>query len=208
LDFVSKVTQILNAIDSGDRQAASQLLPLVYQELRQLAAARLAAERPGQTLDATALVHEAWLRLVGPAGAARLWAGQTHFFAAAAEAMRRILVENARHKARLKHGGGRRRQELRPDLVAVRQPDEELLALDAALTKFAQDDPLKARLVELRYFAGLTGDQAAEILGISRRTADRHWVFARAWLRRELQLDWDDRKNDNFRGARDDGSSH
>src|SRR5262249_24104706 len=147
-----------------------------------LAAAQLAGEKPGQTLDATALVHEAYLRLVGDEG----FANRRHFFAAAAEAMRRILVENARRKARVKHGGGRRRQALRPDRVPAPGQDEDLLALDEALAKFAARDPLKARLVELRYFGGLTGDQAAEILGISPSTADRHWVFARAWLRREM----------------------
>jgi RNA polymerase sigma factor (TIGR02999 family) len=183
---MTDVTQILSAIEQGDPHAPGQLLPLVYDELRRLAAQRLAQERPGQTLDATALVHEAYLRLVGP-GPGQAWDSRGHFFAAAAEAMRRILVENARRKARIKHGAGRRREELDPDLVAARGQDEELLALDAALAKFAARDPLKARLVELRYFAGLTGDQAAEVLDISPSTADRHWVFARAWLRRELE---------------------
>jgi RNA polymerase sigma factor (TIGR02999 family) len=158
---------------------------MVYEELRKLATARLAQEAPGNTLDATALVHEAYLRLVGPADDDH-WDSRGHFFAAAATAMRRILIERARHKQRLRHGGGRRRQELPPDLSAP-EPDEELLALDAALAKLAERDPLKARLVELRYFAGLTGDQASEILGISPSTADRHWVYARAWLRREVQ---------------------
>ena len=182
------VTQALSAIEQGDPTAAGQLLPLVYDELRKLAAARLAREAPGNTLDATALVHEAYVRLVGPAPAGR-WASRGHFFAAAAAAMRRILIDRARHKQRLRHGGGRRRQELRPDLVAAPGPDEELLALDAALARFAERDPLKARLVELRYFAGLTGAQAAEALGISPSTADRHWVYARAWLRREMRAD-------------------
>jgi RNA polymerase sigma factor (TIGR02999 family) len=180
---MNEVTRILSDLARGDAHAADQLLPLVYDELRRMAAVQLAGERPGQTLDATALVHEAYLRLVGDAG----FANRRHFFAAAGEAMRRILVENARHKARIKHGGGRRRQELHPDLIAAPEPDEEILALDAALAKFAEREPLKARLVELRYFAGLTGDQAAEILGISPTTADRHWVFARAWLRREME---------------------
>jgi RNA polymerase sigma factor (TIGR02999 family) len=183
---MSDVTRLLNAVEQGDPHAAAQLLPLVYDELRQLAAARLAREAPGNTLDATALVHEAYVRLVGPADADR-WAHRGHFFAAAATAMRRILIERARRKRRLRHGGGRRRQELHPDLVAAPEPDEQLLALDAALAQLAERDPLKARLVELRYFAGLTGDQAAEILGISSSTADRHWVFARAWLRRAVQ---------------------
>ncbi len=169
----------------SDPQAADELLPLNYDELRRLAAARLAHEAPGQTLDATALVHEAYLRLVGPGDADR-WDNRVHFFAAAATAMRRILIERARRRQSEKHGGGRYRQELGPDLAAAPEPDTDLLALDAALAKLAERDPLKARLVELRYFAGLTGDQAAEILGISPSTADRHWVFARAWLRREI----------------------
>lgn len=206
---MSEVTQILKAIDAGDHHAAQQLLPVVYQELRRLAATQMAAERPGQTLNATALVHEAWLRLVGPPeGDGRTWTGRRHFFGAAAEAMRRILVENARRKARLKHGGGRQRQDLHSDLVAHPEPDENLLALDAALAKFANCDPLKARLVELRYFAGLTGDQAAEILGIPPRTADRHWVYARAWLRRELDAAPDEKKIAKFGGAGNEDLSH
>jgi RNA polymerase sigma factor (TIGR02999 family) len=179
---MSEVTRLLEAANRGDRQAAAELLPLVYDELRKLAAVRLAQEKPGQTLEATALVHEAYLRLVGD----QQFDGRGHFFAAAAEAMRRILVDAARRKKRLRHGGGRRRQELRPDLVAAAVPNEQLLSLDAALAKFAQHDALKARLVELRYFAGLTGDQAAQVLGISPKTADRYWVYARAWLRREM----------------------
>jgi RNA polymerase sigma factor (TIGR02999 family) len=182
---MSELTRILSAIEQGEPSAAGRLLPLVYDELRKLAAQRLAQEKPGQTLEATALVHEAYLRLVD-GDQARHWNNRGHFFAAAAEAMRRILVEGARRKARLKHGGGRRRRELHPDLAAAPEPDEDLLALDAALAKLAHTDPLKARLVELRYFAGLTGDQAAQTLGIAPRTADRHWVFARAWLRREM----------------------
>jgi RNA polymerase sigma factor (TIGR02999 family) len=182
---MSDATRLLNAIERGDPAAAEQLLPLVYDELRQLAAHKLAQEKPGQTLDATALVHEAYVRLVGAENGER-WDGLGHFFAAAATAMRRILIDRARHKQRLRHGGGRQRQQLHPDLAAA-EPDEELLALDEALARLAERDPLKARLVELRYFAGLTGDQAAEILGISPSTADRHWVFARAWLRREVQ---------------------
>jgi RNA polymerase sigma factor (TIGR02999 family) len=186
------VTCILNAIEKCDPQAAESLLPLVYDELRKLAAAKLTQEKPGQTLQATALVHEAYLRLVAThesdaVGAGKHWDGRNHFFAAAAEAMRRILVERARHRQRIVHGGGRQRRDLLPDLVAAPEPDENLLALDDALTKLAAQDATKARLVELRYFAGLTGDQAAEILGISPSTADRYWVFARAWLRRELQ---------------------
>jgi RNA polymerase sigma factor (TIGR02999 family) len=187
---MNEVTRILSAIDQGDPQAAAQLLPLVYDELRQLAAARLANETPGITLDATALVHEAYLRLVaspqGERGEEPRWDNRGHFFAAAATSMRRILIERARRKQRRIHGGGRRRQELHPDLVAAAVPNEQLLSLDAALAKLAQHDSLKARLVELRYFAGLTGDQAAQILGISPKTADRYWVYARAWLRREM----------------------
>jgi RNA polymerase sigma factor (TIGR02999 family) len=182
---MSEVTRILSAIEQGDPQAAEQLLPLVYQELRKLAAQKLAQEKPGQTLEATALVHEAYLRLVGP-GDADGWDNRGHFFAAAATAMRRILIERARHKRRIIHGGGRQRQELHPDLVAAPEANDDLLALDAALAKLARHDPVKARLVEMRYFAGLTGDQAAEVLGISPKTADRYWVYARAWLRREM----------------------
>jgi RNA polymerase sigma factor (TIGR02999 family) len=183
---MNEVTRILSDLARGDAHAAAELLPLVYDELRKLAAARLARELPGNTLDATALVHEAYVRLVGPADADK-WDNRAHFFAAAATAMRRILIDRARQKQQLIHGGGRRRQELHPDLVAAPEPDEQLLALDAALARLAERDPLKARLVELRYFAGVTGDQAAQILGISPSTADRHWVYARAWLRREVQ---------------------
>jgi RNA polymerase sigma factor (TIGR02999 family) len=182
---MSDVTQILAAIDQGDPHAAEQLLPLVYGELRKLAAAKLAQDAPGQTLQATALVHEAYLRLVGPGDVDR-WANRGHFFAAAATAMRRILVERARRKGRFVHGGGRRRQELHPDLLAAPPPSDDVLALDAALATLAGHDPVKARLVELRYFAGLTGDQAAAVLGISPKTADRYWVYSRAWLRREM----------------------
>jgi RNA polymerase sigma factor (TIGR02999 family) len=186
---MSEVTRILSAMERGDPQAAAQLLPLVYDELRQLAAQRLAEEKAGQTLQPTALVHEAYLRLVDSErrGSSQPWDSRRHFFAAAAEAMRRILIENARRKRRHKHGGGRQRQELSDDLAFASTPDEDLIALDEALRKFAQKHPLQARLVELRYFAGLTGEEAAAVLGISASTADRHWVFARAWLRRELQ---------------------
>jgi RNA polymerase sigma factor (TIGR02999 family) len=178
------LTRVLDAAASGDPQAASQLLPLVYDELRRLAAARLANEAPGQTLDATGLVHEAYLRLVGPADGRR-WADRGHFFAAAAQAMRRILIDSARRKLAQKRGGGLQRQPLDP--VPAPGPDEELLALDEALHKLAAIDPLKARLVELRYFAGLTGEQAAAALGISPTTADRHWAYARAWLQTEVR---------------------
>jgi RNA polymerase sigma factor (TIGR02999 family) len=180
---MTEVTKILCAIEQGNPQAAEQLLPLVYDELRRLAAQKMTQEKLGQTLNATGLVHEAYLRLVGD----QHFDNRGHFFAAAAEAMRRILVEKARHKKRAIHGGGRIRKELHPDLVAAPEVDEDLLALDDALNRLARLDPAKAKLVELRYFAGLTGDQAAAILGISPSTADRFWVYARAWLRRELQ---------------------
>lgn len=180
---MSDVTRLIEAADQGDRQAAADLLPLVYEELRKLAAARMTGEAAGHTLDATALVHEAYLRLLGD----QQFNGRGHFFAAAATAMRRILIERARKKGRRKHGGDRQRQEWNPDLIAAPVPDDELLALDAALARLSERDPVKARLVELRYFAGLTGEQAAEILGISPKTADRYWVYARAWLRREME---------------------
>jgi RNA polymerase sigma factor (TIGR02999 family) len=187
---MNDVSELLDRIAQGERSAAEGLLPLVYEELRKLAAARLARESPGNTLEATALVHEAYLRLVAGPQRQReqepLWDNRGHFFAAAANAMRRILIERARRKQRGIHGGGRRRRQLRPDVVAAAVPNAQLLSLDAALTKFAQHDALKARLVELRYFAGLTGDQAAEILSISPKTADRYWAYARAWLRREM----------------------
>jgi RNA polymerase sigma factor (TIGR02999 family) len=185
---MTELTRILSAVEQGDPQAARQLLPLVYDELRKLAAQRLAEERPGQTLQATALVHEAYLRLVsGERGASPPWDSRRHFFAAAAEAMRRILIESARRKRRLKHGGGRQRQELPPNLAGPPAPDDDVIALDTALARLAESHPVHARLVDLRYFAGLSGDEAAAVLGISPSTADRHWVFARAWLRRELQ---------------------
>ncbi len=183
---MSDVTRILSQIESGDPSAAEQLLPLVYDELRKLAAAKLAQEKSGQTLQATALVHEAYVRLVGSADAGT-WDHRGHFFAAAATAMRRILIERARRKQRKIHGGGRQRQEFNPERIVMPAPDDDLLALDAALAKLAQQDPVKSRLVELRFFAGLTGDQAALILGISPKTADRYWVYARAWLRREME---------------------
>jgi RNA polymerase sigma factor (TIGR02999 family) len=204
---MNDVTRILSAIEQGDPNAAGQLLPLVYGELRKAAAQKLARESPGQTLQATALVHEAYMRLVGN-GAAQGWSGRGHFFAAAATAMRRILIERARHKRRQIHGGGLRRRELHPDLVATPEPDDDLLALDAALAKLAERDPVKARLVELRYFAGLTGEAAAELLGISARTADRYWVYARAWLRREMDGAGPDEEIEKSPGAGDDLSSH
>ncbi len=182
---MNEVTRILSAIEAGDPNAAADLLPLVYDELRQLAAARLAAEKPGQTLQPTALVHEAYLRLVGD-GERRGWDGRGHFFAAAAEAMRRILVENARRRMRKKRGGERARVDL--DAVAPVAPtvDEDLLDLDDALTRLVEADPAAAELVKLRYFAGLSIPQAAEALGIGARSADRLWAYARAWLRDAL----------------------
>jgi RNA polymerase sigma factor (TIGR02999 family) len=175
------VTQVLSAIEQGDPHAAERLLPLVYDELRQLAAQKLAQEKPGQTLQATALVHEAYLRLVDVEQAQR-WNSRGHFFAAAAEAMRRILVEQARHKQRHKHGGGRRRVALDADQLAYRSADEELLTIHDALDRLAAEDPPAAELVKLRYFAGLSVEQAAEALGVPRSTAYAHWAYARASL--------------------------
>jgi RNA polymerase sigma factor (TIGR02999 family) len=181
---MADVTQILAQIEEGDRSAADQLLPLVYDELRRLAAAKMAREHPGQTLQATDLVHEAYVKMVG--GRERpSYRDRRHFFAAAANAMRRILVDKARAKSTLKRGGGHHRQPLED--LAEELPDEELLALHDALNRLQAEDPLKAQLVELRYFVGLTGDQAADVLGISPSTADRHWAFARAWLQAEVR---------------------
>jgi RNA polymerase sigma factor (TIGR02999 family) len=184
---MSEVTRILSAVAQGDPQAASQLLPLVYDELRQLAAHRLAHQTPGQTLQPTALVHEAYLRLVGDAGS-HDWDSRGHFFAAAAEAMRRILVENARRKGRRKHGGDRTRCHLDAAAEPVAAPEvrEDLLALDDALTNLAAADAQAAQLVQLRYFAGLSIPEAGQALGVSPRTADRLWAFARLWLLREI----------------------
>ena len=183
---MNEVTRILSAIDQGDSQAAEQLLPLVYGELRKLAAQRLTNEKPGQTLQATALVHEAYVRLVGPDGGQN-WDGRGHFFAAAAEAMRRILIDNARRKRTEKHGGGHRRQDLDEVEIFAGAPAEDLLALDEALTRLAAEDPSKAELVKLRYFAGLSIEDAARALGISPATAKRRWAFARAWLFRAVE---------------------
>jgi RNA polymerase sigma factor (TIGR02999 family) len=183
---MSDVTRLLCAMDQGDPRAAEQLLPLVYAELRRLAASRLARETPGQTLQATALVHEAYLRLLD-GGQPQDWNGRGHFFAAAAEAMRRILVERARHKQSRKAGGGRRRQEL-PDIeLAVAGPRLDLLALHEALTKLEQVDPRRANLVKLRFFTGLTIAEAAQALGVSESTADNDWAYARSWLRLEIE---------------------
>ena len=181
---VSEVTRLLSAIEAGDPSAAEQLLPLVYQELRRLAAQRVSLEKPGQTLQATALVHEAYLRLIGGDAPTR-WDGRGHFFAAAAEAMRRILIDQARRKKSAKAGGQLQRVDLDGDrlFAPADDPDpDELLALDAALEQFEREDPLKARLVKLRYFAGLSIPDAAAALGISPATAKRHWVYARSWL--------------------------
>src|SRR5262245_25957023 len=182
---MNEVTRVLSDRVHGDAHTAGQLLPLVYDELRKLAAARMAEEAPGNTLDATALVHEAYLRLVGPADAAR-WDNRGHFFAAAALAMRRILVEAARRKRREKHGGGRARLDLDAAQPVAPEPRDDLVALDAALTRLATVDLQAAKLVELRHFTGLSVAEAAQALGISPRTADRLWAFARAWLHREL----------------------
>ena len=179
---MTPVTQLLEAAQRGDRLAAAELLPLVYGELRKLAASKLAGERTGHSLDATALVHEAYLKLVGDGQ----FDGRGHFFAAAAEAMRRILVDAARTRNALKRGGGADREELRESHRITAPPDDELLALDEALTAFAVSHPDHAELVKLRYFAGLTSDEAAAALGISPSTADRRWTFARAWLKSAL----------------------
>lgn len=183
---MNEVTRILITIEQGDPRAAEQLLPLVYDELRQLAVQKLAQEKPGQTLQATALVHEAYLRLVQPEKDGH-WDGRGHFFAAAAEAMRRILVDGARRKASLKRGGHLERRMLEEAEVGADEHSDELLALDEALTRLAEVDPLAARLVQLRYFAGLTAEQAAEVLGVSARSAYYTWSYARSWLRRAIR---------------------
>jgi RNA polymerase sigma factor (TIGR02999 family) len=185
LDFMSEVTRILSAIEQGDPSAAGQLLPLVYDELRRLAASKLAQDNPGQTLQATALVHEAYLRLVDTEKVQR-WDSRGHFFAACAEAMRRILIENARRKGRQKRGGGLKRVDLdNADLATLAAPDE-LLVIDDAIEKLASEDPTAAHLVRLRYFAGLSVEEAAELTGVARSSAYEHWAFARACLYRLL----------------------
>ncbi len=187
---MSEVTRILSAIEQGVPQAAGELLPLVYEELRKLAAQKLAHEKPGQTLQATALVHEAYMRLVasgrrrGPEP--QNWDSRGHFFAAAAEAMRRILVEQARRKRRHKHGGGLVRADIVLANVISPLPEEDLLALNEAMTRLAAKDPIRAQLVQLRFFVGLSNEEAAKVLGISGVTAKRYWRYARAWLRREV----------------------
>jgi RNA polymerase sigma factor (TIGR02999 family) len=181
---MTDVTRILNAIEQGDAKAADELLPLVYEELRLLAAQKLSQEKPGQTLEGTALVHEAYIRLVGTEE--KSWDSRGHFFTAAAEAMRRILIENARRKQRLRHGGDRQKVSIDDaDLSVVESPDD-LIALDEALDKLSERDKVKADLVKLRFFAGLTGKQAATLLGISHNTADRYWAYARSWLHLEI----------------------
>ena len=182
---MSDVTRILNAIGGGDSKAAQDLLPLVYEELRKLAAHKMANEAPGQTLQPTALVHEAWLRLVGTENPQ--FEGRGHFFAAAAAAMRRILIDRARQKLSLKRGAGAARVNLEDIEVASGADDDTLLAVDEALTKLAREDPDSAEFIKLRFFAGMTNDEAAQALGIPERTARRHWSFARAWLFREIQ---------------------
>jgi RNA polymerase sigma factor (TIGR02999 family) len=188
---MNEITGILDAIEQGDPCAAEKLLSLVYAELRRLAARKLAHEQPGQTLNATGLVHEAYLRLFGGSlqnkSDPQHWDSRGHFFAAAAEAMRRILIDTARRKKRLKHGGGRQQVELLDEDLAIHDSPDELLALDAALVKLALEDPIAAQVVKLRIFTGLSIGQSAEVLGFSRATAYRHWNYARAWLRCELQ---------------------
>lgn len=182
---MTEVTRILSAIEHGDPSAADQLLPLVYEELRKLAAARVVQEQSCPTLQATALVHEAYVRLVDT-DKVQHWNSRGHFFAAAAEAMRRILVESVRHKARVKHGGERRRVDFDSACLATDSPSAEMLDLDDALCKLAEFEPAKAELVKLRFFAGLTMPEAAAVLGISLATAERYWTFARSWLYAEL----------------------
>ena len=179
------VTRLLNEAGSGDPKASAELLPLVYTQLRALAERKMSAERCDQTLQATALVHEAYLRLVDTTKV-QLWDSRWHFFSAAAESMRRILVENARRRGRIKHGGGSQRVDFDTLQLTVDEPPDELIALDEALVKLAAEHPEKAQLVNLRYFGGLTQDEAAQAMGISSSTADRHWSFARAWLYRQM----------------------
>ena len=182
---MSDVTQLLHALDAGDPKAADQLLPLVYQELRKLAAARMAQEKPGQTLQATALVHEAWLRLAG--SAEQRWDSRRHFFAAAAESMRRILVEKARRRLRVRHGGGLERVDLDDVEIEGGVREEHLVAMDEALARLEQEDPGKAEVVKLRYFVGMTNHETAQALGLSEATVERHWSFAKAWLFSKIQ---------------------
>lgn len=182
---MNDVTRMLNAIEEGNAQAADELLPLVYRELRHLAAHKMSHESSGHTLQPTALVHEAWLRLVG--SDQRSWANRSHFFAAAAEAMRRILVEHARRKKSLKRGGGAEREELNESALVLAAPADELLAVHEALGELEKEDPTSAELVKLRYFVGMTMEEAAAALGLAHRSAERLWTYARAWLRRAIR---------------------
>src|SRR5215831_9058738 len=182
---MSEVTRILQSIEQGDPKAAEELLPLVYDELRKLAAAKMACEAPGQTLQATALVHEAWLKLAG--SERQQWRGRAHFFGAAAEAMRRILIDKARRKASLKRGGDQPPEELRESRIELSAPSDEILAVHEALDSLAAEDPLAAEVVKLRYFVGMTVPEIADALEMAPRTADRHWAFARAWLKRAIE---------------------
>lgn len=194
---MTEVTRILSALEAHDPHAAERLLPLVYEELRKLAAQKMAQEAPGNTLQATALVHEAYLKLVGDSRkeSSPQWNSRGHFFAAAAEAMRRILIDNARRRSAEKRGGGRERIELDPALLSATDRDERLLELDEALNRLELQHPEKARVMKLRFFAGLTNADAAAAMGISDTTADRHWAYARAWIRREMAADRDSGSN-------------
>ena len=182
---MSEVTRILQSFQRGNSGAAEELLPLVYEELRKLAAHKLANEQPGQTLQPTALVHEAWLRLVD--GEAQHWDGRRHFFAAAAEAMRRILIERARRRQRHRHGGGHERVDLDDAEIAEPESDERLLQIHDALYRLAAEDPVKAEVVKMRFFVGMTGREVAEVLGVTERTVERHWAYAKAWLFRAIR---------------------
>jgi RNA polymerase sigma factor (TIGR02999 family) len=184
---VSDVTRLLDAAERGESKAAQELLPLVYGELRRLAAAKMATEQPGQTLQPTALVHEAWLRLLGSEGEQQSWEGRGHFFAVAAESMRRILIDRSRRKASLKRGGRPPLEELDESQIETDAPSDELLAVHEALDQLQAEDPLAAKVVKLRYFVGMTIPEVADVLGIAPRTVDRHWLFARAWLKRALR---------------------
>jgi len=190
---MTQITRILSAMEQGNGQATNELLPLVYDELRRLATQRLSTEKPGQTLQATALVHEAYVRLVG--SEEQNWDGRGHFFAAAAEAMRRIIIENARRKQRIKRGRDQHRVDLKEDLLLIGPPAEDLLALDEALEQLATEDRQSAEVVKLKYFAGFTTQQAAEVLGISVRTAYRDWEYARTWLRLKVS-DGDEKRTE------------
>ena len=181
---MSEITRVLSALQHGDPRAADELLPIIYTELRRLAAAKMAREQPGHTLQATALVHEAWLRLVSDGD--RTWQNRAHFFGAAAEAMRRILIERARHKSRLKHGGGQARLNIEDLELAQTTPDDKVLLVDEALMRLKVEDPELERIVVLKFFGGLSNEEIAETVGLSKRTLDRQWAYARAWLFRNI----------------------